>query len=151
MPLTYAELLKHFPDRPASFYARNASDYRAAITGNGGSSAIVDTGKNPVVERRSRDGALGKRQSQKRDTGTFLVRVTAFRVRLLDEDNLCEKYHVDCCRYAGLLPSDAAGKAKITTSQEKVGSEAEERVEIVIYRIGVHEQQLLLDESRTAK
>lgn len=140
--MTLAELKHHFPNRPESFYAANASDY----PGTGRSSQNRDTRTPPVLERHSRNGAVGKVSVQKGTGGNFLVRVKAFRCRLLDEDNLCEKYHVDLCRYAGILPSDAAGKAKIETSQEKVGSEAEERVEIVIIRVGMIEQQLLLDE-----
>src|SRR5690349_16140772 len=136
--MTYAELQKYFPNRPNSFYERNASDYPRAIPvvrRDAGADSPRDTRPAPVVERRAGNGPLGKRPPKKRDTRTFLVRVTAFRVRLLDEDNLCEKYHVDCCRYSGLLPSDAAGKARIETRQEKVGSESEQRVEIVITQI----------------
>jgi hypothetical protein len=54
-----------------------------------------------------------------RNRQKFLVRVTSIRTRLLDEDNLCEKYHVDLCRYAGIISGDEAGTAKIETSQRK--------------------------------
>lgn len=94
-----------------------------------------DSGAPAVVERRVGYGALGKTKVQKADHGYFHVRVTSFRVRLLDEDNLCEKYHVDCCRYAGILPDDSARKARITTTQQKVSSTAEERIEIEIESI----------------
>ena len=88
-----------------------------------------------VVECHLRLGPLAEGEAQKRDSGKFLVRVTSFRRRLLDEDNLCEKYHIDCCRYAGLLPGDDPSQARIETRQEKVRSKADERTEIVIERI----------------
>lgn len=138
--MTADELRKLFPNASEQFVARNASDYRptatAAVTRR---IARADShrysGDAPIVERNPRNGTLGTRKAKVRDTRKFLVRVTSFRRRLLDEDNLCEKYHVDCARYSGLLPSDAAGKAKIETSQEKVGSNELERVEIVITQI----------------
>lgn len=87
---------------------------------------------DPVLERNSRPGTLGKSQAKKTDTRRFLVRVKSFRRRLLDQDNLCEKFAVDCCRYAGLLPADDPGKAKIEVSQEKVKRKEDERTEITI-------------------
>jgi Holliday junction resolvase RusA-like endonuclease len=84
------------------------------------------------VECDLRLGPLAARQAQGSDTARFLIRVTSFRRRLLDEDNLCEKYVVDCCRYAGFIPDDAPGATHIETRQEKVGSKAEERTEISI-------------------
>lgn len=139
--MTREQLTARFPNASEDFLRRNASD--------GGARSIPNryTGPAAVVERNPRDGALGALPVQKATGGLFLVRVTAFRCRLLDEDNLAEKYHVDLCRYAGVLPSDAAGKAKITTSQEKVRTEAEERVEIVVSRVAPAQEQLLLDES----
>jgi hypothetical protein len=85
-----------------------------------------------VVERHLCDGPLAKGQTEGGHPRKFLVRVTSFRVRLLDEDNLCEKYHVDLCRYAGLLRADDPGQARIVTTQEKVRTKAEERTEVVI-------------------
>jgi hypothetical protein len=95
--------------------------YRAQVLNQ-----IAGGGPAPQLERASRHGALGSRKGEKADTGKFLVRVTSFRRRLLDEDNLAEKYHVDCCRYAGLLPSDAPQKAKIEVAQQKVGMKEDE-------------------------
>lgn len=71
-------------------------------------------------------------QVEARDSRIIFVRVTSYRRRLLDEDNLCEKFHVDCCRYAGILSSDAPDKTHITVSQVKVKTTAEERTEITI-------------------
>lgn len=91
-----------------------------------------DTGTPTVMESDLRPRALGKGKAKEGHSGRVLVRVTAFRVRLLDEDNLCEKYHVDCCRYAGLLSGDDPSQAKIQTSQVKVKRKQDERVLIEI-------------------
>ncbi len=64
--------------------------------------------------------------------GRIQVCVTSFRRRLLDEDNLCPKFHVDALRYAGLLPTDAPQAVTIQTRQEKVASAADERTEITL-------------------
>jgi len=92
-------------------------------------------GQIAELERRVRDGTMGAVQVQKRISGRFFVRVTSFRHRLLDEDNLCEKYVCDLCRYAGALPSDAPSKAKIEVAQEKVGSKEREFVRVEVFKI----------------
>lgn len=74
----------------------------------------------PELERRTPDGAVGQAQTKGGNTVRFLVRVTSVRSRLIDEDNLCEKFVVDCCRYAGLLPDDAPGRCRIEATQRKV-------------------------------
>lgn len=102
-----------FPHASASFLALNA-------------------GPAAVVERHLGDAALGPAQAKAVHPGRVLVRVTSYRHRLLDEDNLCEKYHVDCLRYAGIVQDDSAEKARIEVSQIKVGRKEEERVEITV-------------------
>lgn len=77
--------------------------------------------------------ATGKVQETTR--GRFLVCVTSFRKRLLDEDNLAEKYHVDLCRYAGALPADSPDKTRIEVRQIKTGKGEPERVTIEVWRI----------------
>lgn len=94
-----------------------------------------NTGSPAELERHSRDGAVGQVQVQKRTGRRFLVRVVSYRKRLLDEDNLAEKYHVDLCRYAGILPSDEAGTTQIQTSQVKTVKGEEERVLIEVFEI----------------
>ena len=95
--------------------------------------ALLDTQTSrSVLECDPRPSALQPSQTQEGHPGRFLVRVTSFRRRLLDEDNLCEKYVVDCCRYAGLLPADDAGAAKIEVSQVQVRRKEEERTEVLI-------------------
>lgn len=60
------------------------------------------------------------------------VRVTSFRRRLLDPDNLCPKYFIDCLRYAGLIQDDRAADIALEVEQFKVKTAAEERTEILI-------------------
>jgi len=87
---------------------------------------------SPVLERDSRPRPLAAGQTQEGNPARFLVRVTSYRRRLLDEDNLCEKYFCDCCRYAGLLPEDSADVAKIEVCQIKVAHKHEEKTVIEI-------------------
>jgi Holliday junction resolvase RusA-like endonuclease len=119
--MTPAKLRELFPNASEQFIERNSDPIR----------------KPPAtkLERRSRNGSLAKAKTQTGDSRKFLVRVTSYRIRLLDEDNLCEKYHVDCCRYAGIISDDSAAKARIETSQQKVKTKGEERTEIQISRI----------------
>jgi len=113
-----------------------ATDIRAAAHETGRTDILPDGGgQAPKLERIARDGALGKVQAQRGNSGRFLVRVISVRKRLLDEDNLCEKYHVDCCRYSGVLPKDSPGTAKIEVSQQKADEGAAEETRIEIYRI----------------
>ncbi len=86
----------------------------------------------PIMERRSGARPLAAAKAEDSDTGIYVVRVTSYRTRLLDEDNLCEKYHVDGCRYAGLLPSDAPAKARIIVTQKKVATKKQEKTLITI-------------------
>lgn len=92
-------------------------------------------GKVAELESDSSNAALGSLQVQERVSSKFLVRITSFRKRLLDEDNLCEKFHTDLCRYSSVLPSDAPGRAKIEVSQAKVGGAHKEFTRIEIYVI----------------
>lgn len=87
---------------------------------------------DPIVERGDPHALAEAPQAEAGHPGKYFVRVVSFRVHLLDEDNLCEKYHVDALRYSGLLPSDAPDQCRIITTQEKVATKAEERTEITI-------------------
>ena len=76
-------------------------------------------GEVAKLERNSWDGPLAKGETEKGNPERVLVRVTSVRKRLIDEDNLAEKYHVDCCRYAGLIYGDEPSKTKIEVCQRK--------------------------------
>lgn len=130
------ELRQRFPNASEGFIAANCSDGKSLPGAGASESALVqagDTGTAPKLERHSGDGALEEAQAKKPTGRRVLVRVTSFRTRLLDEDNLCEKYHVDLLRYAGILPSDAPGATKIEVAQKKVGKGEREFVRIEVF------------------
>ena len=77
------------------------------------------------------NGSLATCEAQKVDSAFYLVRITSFRSRLIDSDNLCGKWHCDALRYAGVLPDDAPERALIETRQIKC-AKGEERTEILI-------------------
>ena len=87
------------------------------------------------LESNSSNATLDTKEVQGRFSQKFLVRVTSVRKRLLDEDNLCEKYHVDLCRYAGIIPCDEAEKVKIEVCQKKAGKEDAEETIIEIFEL----------------
>ncbi len=87
---------------------------------------------NPIVERGDANEPMGTDKAKKGNTGKYVVRVTGYRVRLLDEDNFCEKFHVDALRYAGIIPSDAPDKAHIIPLQKKVEKKTQEKTLIEI-------------------
>ncbi len=107
-------ILRLFPNASADLLSRNTS-------------------QAPIVERDSRHESLAKKEVQGRAGKRILVRVTSVRKRLLDEDNLCEKYHIDLCRYAGIISGDEAGKTKIETAQRKTQKGEEEKVVIEVF------------------
>jgi hypothetical protein len=57
------------------------------------------------------------------------------RPGLLDLDNLCEKYVVDCCRYAGILSGDSPSQAQIEVKQEKVSSKEPEEIVTEVWKL----------------
>jgi hypothetical protein len=104
------DLQSLFPNASAAFLARN---------GQG-------AGKAAELERRSQVASSPQDAVQACAPRLLLVRVTGVRSRLLDEDNLCEKFHIDCLRYAGIIPDDSPDKVRIETRQRKaVKGEAE--------------------------
>ena len=108
----------------------NASKSFLKLHGLSGSSNCAAAGT--VLERPPRPRPLAAPQVEVPDSSRVLVRVVSYRRRLLDEDNLAEKYFVDCARYAGLLSGDEPSKTKIEVSQIKVKAKEDERTEITI-------------------
>lgn len=131
--MTSNEIRRRFPNASASLLAANADNPELPLEGQAGrdSDAIV----RPELERSAGHGAVGKGKAKKGDSRRFLVRVTSIRRRLIDEDNLCEKYVVDCCRYAGLLPSDDPGQTRIEARQRKAGKEEAEGTLVEIFQL----------------
>jgi hypothetical protein len=86
----------------------------------------------PKPQPSNRPRPLAARKAQDLDPRKRLVRITSFRVRLLDEDNLVAKWHVDSLRYSGILHGDDPSQARIETRQQKVAHRHEERTEIEV-------------------
>lgn len=108
------------PAKVSESFKRLNPAYYAAHTQPKGAGTIA------ILEHSSSTGPLAEARAKEAYSGTFFVRITSFRHRLLDEDNLCEKYHVDLCRYAGILPSDSPAQTRIVTTQEKISSKEDE-------------------------
>jgi hypothetical protein len=66
-----------------------------------------------------------------------VVRITSYRRRLLDFDNLAGgcKYFLDSCKYAGLIPDDGPECITLEVSQVRVKTKAEERTELEIIKL----------------
>ena len=90
--------------------------------------------KVAVVESDTSHAPLEAQKVQGQHSNRVLVRVTTRRKRLLDEDNLCEKYHVDLCRYAGVVSDDAPERTKIEVSQTKCRKGEPEEITIEVYQ-----------------
>jgi hypothetical protein len=127
--MTEAELKATFPNASPAFIRRNARESRGVDLQPDGA------GPAAVVEHDPGYGAVAAIQVEKRTSGHFLARVTAIRKRLLDEDNLCEKYIIDLCRYAGAIPGDSPATTRIEVSQQKAGPKEPEETRIEIYRL----------------
>jgi len=89
-------------------------------------------GEAAKLERDSGNGPLAMSEAEKGNPERVLVRVTSVRKRLIDEDNLAEKYHVDCCRYAGLIHGDEPSQTKIEVCQRKAEKDEAEHTIIEI-------------------
>ena len=118
--MTLNELTRRFPKASAAFIKANLS---------------ADSSADTIVERCPSHEPLAKEEVQRSTGASFLIRVTSVRKRLLDEDNLCEKYHVDLCRYAGVLPDDAPGTCRIETTQRKAAKGEAEHSVIEVYEL----------------
>ena len=94
-----------------------------------------DAGKNTKLERDAGNATLGAQEVQRPTSARFLVRIESKRKRLLDEDNLCEKYHVDLLRYSGVIADDSPERTKIEVSQSKAKKGEQEMIAIEVFEI----------------
>ena len=112
-----ATIRQFFPNASKSLLAAN-DDHRAPSRAE----------PQPAVRNEPVAAARGKAAH----AGRVLVRVASFRRRLLDPDNLCPKYFIDACRYAGLIRDDTAEAIEFSCGQIKVKTKAEEKTVITI-------------------
>jgi hypothetical protein len=111
------QLKQLFPNASPSFIKANAD--RGSPPGPEPEPAICH---GPLAEKKRKGG----------DSSRIHVRVISHRRRLIDPDNLCPKYFIDCLRYAEIIPDDTAACVTVQTEQVKVKSKADERTEILI-------------------
>ena len=90
------------------------------------------TSPGPEPESPVQHEPVAAQAGEAKNPSRIHVRITSFRCRLLDPDNLCPKYFVDCLRYAGLIPDDRAQDIALEVRQEKVSTRAQERTVIEI-------------------
>jgi hypothetical protein len=88
--------------------------------------------QDPKLKPTLCDESVGTDEGKASHSNRCIVRITSFRVRLTDPDNLCPKYFIDSLRYAGAIPDDREEDIELTTSQEKVKSYGEEKTVIEI-------------------
>ena len=117
--MTYNELTRRFPKASAAFIAANLS-----------AGAADEAAK---LECSLGNAPLETKEVQRPTGQRFLVRITSHRKRLIDEDNLCEKYVVDLLRYSRVIPDDSPGVCKIEVSQTKVGKGQPEKTVIEVF------------------
>jgi hypothetical protein len=91
-------------------------------------------GVAPDAKRKSNspDEPVAKKERAGSDVGFRTVLITSYRLRLLDERNLYDKYFVDCLVKAGLLRDDSSAWCKVEVGQIKVSEPEDERTVIVI-------------------
>jgi len=90
-----------------------------------------------ILEPDPRVEPLAAPQIEASNPARFRVVVASIRRRLLDEDNLCEKFHVDCLRRAGYIPDDDPATTHIEVWQRKCQTGEAERIEIVIEKLNI--------------
>jgi Holliday junction resolvase RusA-like endonuclease len=91
---------------------------------------------SPIAEQAVCDEPLGAKRRETQDAGRFQVRITSYRRRLLDPDNLVGgcKYFIDCCRRAKIIPDDRQQDIELIVKQEQVKLKGFERTEIEIMK-----------------
>lgn len=125
--MTREEIINRYPNASESFIRANLSD--------GDSGAVAKLESNPC------NAPLAKKEVQGRDKARFRVCIGSRRKRLIDQDNLCEKYIVDLIRYGGVIPDDAPDKCEIEVSQTKCKKGEPEEITIEVFRLTTCEAQ----------
>jgi hypothetical protein len=133
--MKHDDILRLFPRASQSVLALADDTRLPEHSKSKGSQAAQDDGVRSELERNPKSGRVGPGEAQEGNRRRFYVRVTSVRARLLDEDNLCEKYVVDLCRYAGMLPKDCPGEAEIKACQRKVKKGEEPHTLIEIFNL----------------
>jgi hypothetical protein len=81
----------------------------------------------PKPQRPLRHEQMAKAKGKKAVPRCRVLKITSYRRRLLDTDNLCPKYFIDALRYAGVIDDDTPKHLALQTQQEKVTHRCEEK------------------------
>lgn len=96
-------------------------------------SSFHNAGASPNVEPCVGLEPICEEKTTLNYSGQCVVRVKAYRKRLCDVEGNCYKYHLDFLRYCGAIKDDDVKAIRLVIEdQEKVATEAEERLEIVV-------------------
>jgi hypothetical protein len=119
--MTRNEILARYPHASASFIRANLS--------------ADDAGPIAKLERNPGNAPLAAKEVQRPTGNEFLVRIVSRRKRLLDQDNLCEKYIVDLLRYCGAITDDSPEQTQIQVAQTKCRKGEAEEITIEVFRV----------------
>jgi|SRR6185369_610383 len=111
--ITPDELRRRFPGASKSTLARNVERI------NEGHRSVCEASRSES-ERPFCDESLATQKGEAGNAKRLRVSIISYRRRLIDPDNLCPKYFVDCCRYAQIIPNDRAQDIALEVSQVKV-------------------------------
>jgi len=91
-----------------------------------------DTGTPAKLEQNTRHGTLAEKPTETHTTGRVHIRFESVRKRLLDPDNISEKWTLDCLRYIGVIRGDEPDKITLETTQRKAAKNEAEHTQIII-------------------
>lgn len=109
-----------------------ANDIKRLFPHASASLIAANTGKDAVVERPPSNAALGASKGKEADSGRVHIRFVSVRKRLLDPDNISEKWTLDALRFAGIIRGDEPEKITLETTQRKAAKGEEEHTQIEI-------------------
>ena len=94
-----------------------------------------NTGKIAKLESNIGNEPLATKEVQRSTSTRFRVCVRTRRKRLLDEDNICEKFAIDALRYCGAIPDDNPERTRIEVTQTKCGKGESEEILIEVFEL----------------
>jgi hypothetical protein len=101
-------------------------------------------GEVSILERSARPKSVRPKDLTIPHSGRVFVRIKVFRQRLTDTGNDCWKYHLDACRYLGLLADDNDATIHLAEEpHERVKTKEEERVEITLEYDGLSTEDVV--------
>lgn len=103
---------------------------------------VVGAGKASELERHSINGALGSSKGKETSSERVLVRFVSVRKRLLDPDNISEKWMLDCLRFVRIIQGDEPDKIELQTTQRKCAKGEAEHTEISVFRLNTSPSSL---------